>query len=241
MIKEAIELLLKEGREQQNQIIEHKNVSYLMNAKGIERIIVPKLRNTITVNTLGSLITYINEKIDNDFRDDDKPLLVDVVNPEHVRVISQANDFDRITFLEAKAILPKFQFEKYYDMEEFIIKLQACFEKTEDVLKILQICGNIKEENVKTVGDNGITQGVTVKQGISMVQEMVVPNPVLLRPYRTFIEIDQPESAFIFRMKDGPQAALFEADGGAWRIEATEFIQQHIDEQLEEGLAIVLV
>lgn len=241
MIKEAIEMLLEEGRKQQNVIVEHMGVSYLMNSKGLERITVPKLRNPITVNTLSSLITYINEKIDKDLRNSEYPLLVDVVSPEHVRVVSQVYDFDRITFLEAKAILPRFQFEKYYDMEEFIIKIQACFEKTEDVLKILQICGNIKEENIKTVGDNGITQGVTVKQGIAMVQEMVVPNPVLLRPYRTFIEVGQPESAFIFRMQDGPRAALFEADGGAWRIEATEFIRQDISEKLEKGLAIVLV
>ena len=74
-----------------------------------------------------------------------------------------------------------------------------------------------------------------------MAMEMVVPNPVLLKPYRTFIEVQQPESAFIFRMQDGPRAALFEADGGAWRIEAMENIRAYLAKELKEELVEILV
>lgn len=49
--------------------------------------------------------------------------------------------------------------------------------------------------------------------------------------------MDQPESDFVFRMKedkyDGVQCALFEADGGAWKLHAMESIQEYLEEQLK--------
>lgn len=64
---------------------------------------------------------------------------------------------------------------------------------------------------------------------------VVVPNPVTLAPYRTFVEVKQPESKFVFRMRkseEGPQAALFEADGGAWKIEAMQRVKEFLEDKL---------
>lgn len=63
-----------------------------------------------------------------------------------------------------------------------------------------------------------------------------VPNPVILAPYRTFPEIEQPLSKFIFRMKNdrGPEAALFEADGKAWRNKAIRDIKEYLEKALED-------
>lgn len=57
---------------------------------------------------------------------------------------------------------------------------------------------------------------------------------MILAPYRTFLEVEQPESQFIFRMKDGPRGAIFEADGGAWRNQAIVNIREYLKEQLSE-------
>ena len=47
----------------------------------------------------------------------------------------------------------------------------------------------------------------------------------------------QPESQFVFRMKedkyDGVQCALFEADGGAWKLKAMENIKEYFDRELD--------
>jgi hypothetical protein len=56
---------------------------------------------------------------------------------------------------------------------------------------------------------------------------------VELRPYRTFREIEQPASKFVLRVKRGgegqkPGCALFEADGGFWKLEAIENIRKYI-------------
>lgn len=65
---------------------------------------------------------------------------------------------------------------------------------------------------------------------------MRVPNPVELAPYRTFLEVEQPESQFIFRMKDGPRCAIFEADGGAWRNQAITNIREYLKNELFEEI-----
>jgi hypothetical protein len=82
---------------------------------------------------------------------------------------------------------------------------------------------------------------VTVKTGIAKIEDVFVPNPVVLAPYRTFPEIAQPESKFIFRMQTGPTAALFEADGGAWRNEAMGRIKAWLEEQLAEFKYIKII
>lgn len=64
--------------------------------------------------------------------------------------------------------------------------------------------------------------------------EAQIPNPVHLKPYRTFLEVDQPASDFIFRMRDnhGVDCAIFEADGGAWEMEAMQNIKSYLQKEL---------
>jgi hypothetical protein len=94
------------------------------------------------------------------------------------------------------------------------------------------------------VHDDGITQEVSVKRGMSgALKEPGSFKPiVVLKPYRTFREIDQPESQLLFRMKaeEGkvPTLALFEADGGKWKIEAVQRIAEYFLERLD-GIKVV--
>ena len=112
--------------------------------------------------------------------------------------------------------------------------LQSSFVDVGDKKALLQYTGLVQDENVKSIGDDGISQQVTVKTGVASVAQAVVPNPVSLAPYRTFPEVEQPVSKFIFRMQDGPRAALFEADGGAWRNTAIKNIKEYLEEELKE-------
>ena len=54
----------------------------------------------------------------------------------------------------------------------------------------------------------------------------------------TILEVEQPASDFVFRMKadkyDGILCAIFEADGGAWKVEATQRIKDYLMRELEE-------
>ena len=80
--------------------------------------------------------------------------------------------------------------------------------------------------------DDGISQAVAVKAGITSKGVKELPNPVTLRPYRTFTEVEQPASAFIFRCRQDHgkmQFMLCEADGGAWRSEAMKNIKAYME------------
>ena len=119
--------------------------------------------------------------------------------------------------------------------------LQSAFVDNKDKSILLKYTGLVQDDAVKTIGDNGVSQAVTIKTGVASVGQAEVPNPVTLAPYRTFPEIIQPESKFIFRMKEGPSAALFEADGGAWRNQAILGIKEYLKEALKDNENVEII
>jgi hypothetical protein len=136
------------------------------------------------------------------------------------------------------AQIPGFRYGSFIDHEEFCINVQAKFIDDPDTDKalLLKFAGTVEHGSVAEYGDDGVTQKATVKTGIASKTDAVVPNPVRLRPYRTFIEVDQPASEFIFRMKQerGISCAIFEADGGAWKNAAMKNIKNYLELELAE-------
>ncbi|MEF2969263.1 hypothetical protein V3851_26170 [Paenibacillus sp. M1] len=220
--REALEFLSQQG---QPEVIEVNGQQY--STRPIYKVLEPT-PVPLVVRNLSGLVDYLKSEFDHQ-----APLLVHVVSPDEVTVISSYNnDFQRKEIIRAEALLPEFRYGVFYDAESFNIKLQSVFVENEYRTKLLKVVGNIKEETVRQVGDNGVSQSVVAKNGVANVEEVMVPNPVLLAPYRTFVEVDQPESSFVFRMKDGPAAALFEADGGAWRNDAIDAVSTYLAEEL---------
>ena len=60
---------------------------------------------------------------------------------------------------------------------------------------------------------------------------------VPLRPFRTFQEVEQPESEFLLRMDEEGNIGLFEADGGMWKLKARQTVKAFLEEQLAEEVA----
>jgi hypothetical protein len=195
-------------------------------------------------NFLDSLITYVKENIDN-LRPDNH-LIIEIINPTktslHTELIGKFNQ--RFTPINCTALLEPFPYGRFISPEEFVIMAQSRFVETEDLAKIRAIAGNVRGEEVIQFSDDGVSQQVTAKSGVARVADIVLPPRVKLSPYRTFIEIDQPESEFVFRAKksDGlPLFALFEADGGAWRIEAMKRIKMFLEASLKDIENVVVL
>lgn len=186
----------------------------------------------ITVNSLSGLVDYIKSEFDGDHS-----LMIHVENPKHVACFTQINDdYNRSVFIKAQALTPQFTFERFHDAENFNISLQSAFVKNDDRDVTLKVVGNIREEAVNQIGDDGVSQSVVAQTGVATRANVVVPNPVMLQPYRTFVEVEQPVSPFVFRMQNGPKCALFEADGGAWKLQAIENIKNYLVEKLAEEI-----
>jgi hypothetical protein len=237
MIKEALQYLIGLGS------VETFDIGDQIYSSQKLHLVPEDTPAALQVRSLSGLVEYLKSEFDKDQLSSNK--MVHVVSPTEVVAFSTFNrDYQRNEYIKATALLPAFQFDRFYDSEDFNIKLQSAFVKNEDRDIMLKVVGNIREENVKSVGDDGISQAVEAKIGVATVSTVKVPNPVVLKPYRTFVEVDQPESEFIFRMQNGPRCALFEADGGAWKLTAMKRIKYYLEvelhQEIEEGKIVII-
>lgn len=155
-------------------------------------------------------------------------LIIHVVEPDKVDVHSVLReDLGRFHIYSAIADLPDQSLGRYMDLEEAIIRLKSTSIQTETRDELIKLLGNVKEENVRTSSDDGISQTVSAKTGIATVSNVTLPPIIKLAPYRTFLEVEQPKGEFLLRLRNGPVAALFEADGGAWKIQARKNIKDY--------------
>lgn len=162
--------------------------------KNVQRVDKEIRASAIQMNTLTSLVDYLKAGVDSMA---DK-MLVQVVSPMKVIVLSMLDaDRKREELVDVKAMIPDFEYGRYMGNERFIIALQSKFIANDDRALLLQFAGTVKDESIAQYGDDGVTQKATIKTGITSVGDAVVPNPVKLRPFRTFIEVEQPESAFV--------------------------------------------
>lgn len=186
----------------------------------------------INVRSLTGLVNYIQSNFDTE-----RPFMVHVEGPMTVTLYDALNkDNNRRTYVEATAMLPRITYDNFMDLEKFVIQTQSNFIQNDNALNLLQFVGSISQDDSKETTDNGISQTVVAKTGVATKGEAVVPNPVFLKPFRTFAEVAQPESSFVLRIKEGPRVALFEADGGAWELNAMHNIKEYLLEELKEEI-----
>lgn len=186
---------------------------------------------SLTVHTLSSVVQFCQNELE-----EEKNHIVCIEGPGSVKVYSRLSTGlrQRETLLSADLLMDQFNFGTKHSLENFIISLQAQFVQDETTANIMAFVGNITAESKQTNEDDGVTQIVSVKQGLVKVAEKSVPNPVILRPYRTFTEVDQPASRFVLRVDPGPYCALYEADGGAWKNTAVMNISEYLHAELAE-------
>ena len=226
MLKEFVQYLISLKRP---EVVEANERIY--STVGMEQLDREEKVNPINMRSLSGMVDYIKSNFDHE-----RKLMIHIESPTKVNVFDALNkDHDRRTYVQASAMLPNITLERHMDREEFNIMLQACF-VTEDTdkEKVLQVISSIIEEDSVAIGDNGISQKVTAKTGIATRGVEEVPNPVTLKPFRTFVEVPQPSSKFVLRIKEGARVGLFEADGGAWELNAMANIQVYLLTELEE-------
>ena len=93
-----------------------------------------------------------------------------------------------------------------------MIALQSNFQPNDDLAAVMMLAGNIEKKNKQTFSDDGVSQVATMSVGVASKADAMVPNPVNLTPFRTFMEVKQPSSKFVFRIsgEETPQFKLVE-------------------------------
>ena len=225
--------------------------------KSLNKVIDVKKIESISFSTLTSLVDYLKSGIDvpNSFIDH---IFVNVVSPTRIEVSSGVNGknyYSRTQIAEVKAVLPEIKIGKWLGQTEFCIMLRSSFldnssmlhslfSSDPDVLKgedthrnaLIEVASNIVSGTIAEYQDTGISQKATIKTGIQETEDKLLPEKVILRPYRTFLEVEQPKSEFVFRAQndkyDGVQLSLHEADGGRWKMDAKAAVKAYLEKEL---------
>jgi hypothetical protein len=197
-------------------------------------LLTPPAAPAFTVGTLDGLVNLLESGVD---AFDVASSLIHIVTFGRVDLAQRKADshgrrIAHVTATLTEGVTTFPYFNRFGPQEDFIIGLQSHFQSTPDLAGLLDLASHITgKETVKQV-DSGITQEVTVQRGSAFKESVEVKARVVLKPFRTFRELDQPAGEFIFRVKDGAQLALFEADGGAWKISAIGLISSWLKNRI---------
>lgn len=172
-------------------------------------------------------------------------IFVQVKDHKTVSVFTSLDsDEDRLHLYRCVADTPGVTMGRFIPYENAVIELRSLYIPNEDSNYLLKLLSNISSESKVTSTDNGVTQKVEAKSGIALNSMVEVKPRVTLQPFRTFIEVAQPESEFLLRVSERGEIGLFPADGGVWKLEATRNIAGYFEEKLhdliEKGIVVVI-
>ena len=187
----------------------------------------------LTLQSLNGLVDFINTE---DFSVENK-MLVHIQDHENVILYGLLNVDDenrRFSYAKATPIRSTPQLSTdWMTQEDLMIGLQAFAEETPVWKAVIGVVSKVTDNLVASFDDDGTSQEVTIAAGLNKALKKL-PNPILLKPYRTFPEIDQPESRFILRMQANSQKGappffkIISADGDKWKLEAVGGIKKFL-------------
>lgn len=196
----------------------------------------------IKLFTLDGLIDYIKENVEQLIPTNGDRLILQVYDETHVCLLGKPSAINKkrpvIAFCEA--IVPQIVYGRYMSVDEFNTILLSRFVGTPEREELFKVIKSLTKEQSMNTADDGVSQVITVKQGVSLAANCKFQNPVPLAPMRTFSEIEQPVSCFTLRVDEDARVALFEADGGAWKNTAVTNIKWHLKCLLDETPVVVL-
>lgn len=230
---EAIDTQMVMGVNMRTGQIEINGRTYC--TKDLRRYDAADKAEPIKATTLTSLVDYIKESRE-ELRD---RMIIQVVSATKVLLYSGLlAERDRETLFEVNALLPQFEYGREYDQESFLVAMQSCFQKTDDREAVTIMASNIVNTQQGTFSDDGVSQQAIIKTGVTTKDAAFVPNPVNLIPYRTFLEVPQPASDFVFRISEGrggaPAFKLVAADGGLWKSQAVDNVKNYLVKALAD-------
>ena len=225
---EAMQKTLDIAKPDLHEIKDVHGITTQFSTKELHQVIAkaPALSAMVNLVTLAGFNDLILAKIEKEESFSDR-FLIHVEDELTVSLVTKLTDDygRRLKLVQAKPVpFDRFKFGQWIDQEAFVIMVASLFADGQDKQYVLNMASAMTNDAAQTSEDDGFTQRVNVKQGLRMKESATLKPRVSLAPYRTFPELDQPVSDFVFRAKtDGegrPHLMLVEADGGRWKIDA---------------------
>lgn len=235
------------SQENQNETVERivrenftvKVGDQLFSKEQMRPVVDGRTPSAIDLCTLTGIVDFFKANID---QYDVKSLICTVEGPEKLCIETKIDPVlkSRVTVasIERMKAGHDFPFSQFLNHEDFIIKLKSLFVENDDQKRLMAYCSKLTMSNRIEAHDDGVTQTASITRGTSgaLKANEVAPSIVSLKPFRTFNEIDQPSSQFLFRLRENGDkvaaCALFEADGGAWRLTALKSIKKYLADNI---------
>lgn len=240
MLKEAIEKIQEITKP---YILKNDDHTYAVCADGEYVELVPNVVEpaTFMLNSLSALVAFVKEEGIQRGR----KLFLTVPDHQHAVCCTSPDPAQRETrsvLYYIAADVPAWGEKVQLGFEEAIIALRTRFQPTADTDYALRLLSSITSGGKVTLNDNGIATTIVTQKGISLQDNEVIRPIISLRPYRTFMELDQPESPFLIRVSERA-IAFVEADGGMWKLEAKRtaaaFLANALAEEIAAGQVVV--
>lgn len=177
---------------------------------------------------------------------DDSAFVIKVEGPASVTLWDYSDETDRIVHaIVIPAGLPEIPIlESPVSLDDALIQMQRCFEQDTGVDEVVDILSTVKIEDLAELKDTGVSKEVVIrarvtggKKGDANVQGL------MLKPLRTFPEIEIEPSAFSFRWQrvgeKDVKARLIERQHHLWRYDQCQVIAVKIKELLP-GIAVLV-
>ena len=152
-------------------------------------------------------------------------------------------DFSRNILYRAEADAPGLH-TGFRSREAALIELRSLFIPNEGTKYLLNLLSRMTDSKSVSTNDNGVTQTVEARQGVAINAIVEVKPIVMLRPFRTFLEVEQPESEFLLRVDPEKGIGFFEADGGIWKLEAkrniADYFKANLADLIDDGKVVVM-
>lgn len=222
-----------------------ENSMFCVTSDGTAKELRPTIDHpdTLPLNSLDALVKMIKTEAP---RFTDTPLYITIPSHLLVQCFTQPEPTERFFrqfFYEVEATdVPGWDSKVQLGFEEMQIALRTRFQETPDAIYAMKLLSDISTGAKITFNDNGIATSVVTKKGIDLQANEAIRPIVKLKPYRTFQEVEQPESTFLIRVNERG-ISFTEADGGMWKLKAREtvkaFLEQALSKEIEEGTVYV--
>lgn len=242
MIKEAIQHIQETANKPFLQEI--KGETYIVDQGGLYQQIKPDLEypQELTLTSLDALVKMVKTEAS----EMDAPLYITI--PDHLTAICFGQPdaelrYARVSYYRAKATdVPGWQSDVKMGFEEMQIALRTRFQETPDAAYAMKLLSDITTGGKITFNDNGIATSVVTQKGVALQANEAIRPIVKLKPYRTFQEVEQPESPFLIRVSERG-ISFTEADGGMWKLTARQtikaFLEERLSQEVGEGSVVI--
>lgn len=208
--------------------------------------ILPPTQKLLNVESLDGLVDYVDRNKDGVTREG---CIIHIVNHKQVDLLGAIDSVTKIrpiyVVAELNDIFTPFKFDRWIDHEDFMIKLYSLFQadkenKLQRFIDTVRAAKMVQEDSVE---DKVHSSKRSSSQGIDIPgdRDAFVAK---LKPFRTFAEVDQAESSFIFRIREqcgDLECALFECDGGAWVNQVRKNLRNYLVEKLNQTKDIEVI